>query len=152
MSARVRTAAASIALATALTLSGCAADTTGITADTSDLLQSSVVVAAEQAAAGDTAGALSALDTLQAQLQQGSAAGDISADRAAAIQAAIDAVRTDLQPAPATDSPVDDPATTEVSTDTPETGDDGGPGNGNKGPGNGDKGNGKGDKGNGKDK
>ena len=148
MTSGLRLAATAAVLAVALGLSGCADNRVEITAGTGALMQSTVVVAANQAAAGDTAGALTTLDSLQAQLRQASATGDISADRATAIQHAIDLVRTDLQPTPVvapspeetptpdTTEPVTttDPIVPDPTDDSPDTGNNG---NGNNGNGNG---------------
>ena len=92
---------ATVALTVAVTLSGCAAASDEIAAGTSELMQSTIVTAAGQAASGDSTNALATLDTLQAQLQDALAAGDITAERAATVQQSIDLVRADLQPVPA---------------------------------------------------
>ena len=91
---------ATVALTVAVTLSGCAAASDEIAAGTSELMQSTIVTAAGQAASGDSTNALATLDTLQAQLQDALAAGDITAERAATVQQSIDLVRADLQPVP----------------------------------------------------
>ena len=94
-------------------------------------MQSAVVAVAESAAAGDPTTALARLDELQQQLDAALAAGDVTQERAAAIQSAIDAVRADLQPAPA---PTVEPAPAPATTVDPGVTDDGG--NDNSGPGN----------------
>lgn len=165
---RMRSAVAAAVLASALCLSGCSASPAEIATSTSILMQSTIVAAARQADAGDAAGALATIDSLQAQLQQASTTGEISAIRAATIQQAIDLVRTDLKLAlPTTPTPeeVGPITTTEPDVTTPETtpvspGDDNGNdgnanGNGNNGN-NGNSGNngnnGNGNNGKGKDK
>ncbi|WP_382306113.1 hypothetical protein [Herbiconiux sp. UC225_62] len=127
---------ATIPLAIVIGLSGCAAGATAdIASGTSELMQSTVVTAADQAASGDSSGALATLDSLQEQLDKASAAGDVSTSRVTAIQAAIDQLRSDLQPAPAVEpapeeAPTTEPATTDDSggtdpvTDTPAVSDD----------------------------
>ncbi|MCS5717595.1 hypothetical protein N1027_05525 [Herbiconiux sp. CPCC 205763] len=111
-------------LAAVLVLTGCSGATNGLTAEVGKQLQSTVVTAADQAAAGDTAGALTTLDTLQTQLQQATDSGDISAERAATVQASIDLVRADLQPAAPVEYPAtpvtQDPATTEPEPEPTE--------------------------------
>ncbi|MGD8166947.1 hypothetical protein ACEXOS_006955 [Herbiconiux sp. P16] len=106
-------------MALAIGLSGCAAGASpDITSGAGELMQSTVVAAADQAAAGDSAGALATLDSLQEQLDTASAEGDVSTSRAAAIQAAVDLVRSDLQPAPAVEpAPEATPATVPTTTD-----------------------------------
>lgn len=129
------------ALALVAVLAGCAATPATLSQQTSTALQSGVVAVAESAAAGDQATALTRLDELQQTLDAALAAGDVSTERAAAIQAAIDAVRADLQPAPAPSvEPVPAPTADPGVSDN---------GNDNSGPGNN---NGKDDKGNGKGK
>jgi hypothetical protein len=59
-------------------------------------MQESVAAVTQAAAAGDPAGAIAALDSLEAQLKEDTASGAISADRSAQIQASIDLVRADL--------------------------------------------------------
>ncbi len=138
--------ALTIVLAAALGLSGCAPTSPGITASTSELMQSTIGVAAEQAAAGDAAGSLATLNSLEAQLNAAIGSGDVSAARAAGIQDAIDLVRADLQPAPVTTPAPSDtvlPATTAAPTGATSTDPPAGSGNGNGNNGNGN-GNGKG--------
>jgi hypothetical protein len=133
-----------IVLATALGAGGCAAAAPDITVGTSELMQSTIVAAADRAAAGDSAGALSTLDSLQTQLDTAIGSGEVSAARAARIQDSLDLVRADLQPAPApaeTTAPAESVAPVEtVPADTgvpAETGtEDSGNGDGNNGDGN----------------
>ena len=144
-------------------LAGCAGTSgAAIDRDASAQLQSAVVTVADHASAGDTTGALAALDQVQAALDQAEAAGTITAERASTVQQNIDVVRADLQPAadtatapsgeapateapateaPATETPVSTPVETEEPTD-PAAPADKGPGNGSgNGNGNGPGGN-----------
>jgi len=145
-------------------LSGCASSDAGLEADTGRELQQGVVLVADAAAAGDTVGAIAALDALEARLAEAEAAGSVSASRLTDIRAAIATVRADLSavvetPAP-TPTPTPTPSSVEpvepaapVDDGADEPGDDGGPGNGNGNDGggkNGDKGNNGNGNGNGK--
>jgi hypothetical protein len=132
-------------VAAALTLAvlaGCTPAPTTLSEEISTDMQSGVVAVAEAAAAGDSVSALARLDELQQKLEAALAAGAVSAERAGAIQTAIDTVRTDLQPAP---EPVVEPSPTQTAE--PGVTDDGD--DDNSGPGNN---NGNGNSGNGKDK
>jgi hypothetical protein len=81
------------------------------------------------------------LEELQQKLDAARAAGEVSAERADAIQAAIDTVRADLLPAPEpTVEPLPEPTVEPGVTDDGDD-DNSGPGNNN---GNGNSGNGKG--------
>jgi hypothetical protein len=141
-------------------LAGCAGTPapSGVAVD----MQSAVVAVAEAAAAGDSAGALAELDGLQQQLDDALAEGAVSAERAAAIQSALDLVRADLQPVPV--PTVEPPADPTVGSGDDSGGDDSGGddsgddsnpgkgngnGDGNSGNGNGNSGNGNGNSGNG---
>ena len=120
MTARTRTTLlATLTLAAAIALSSCASTPPAITEDTSDLLQSTIVAAATQAAAGHPTAALSTLDTLQTQLQHASDAGDITPDRATTIQHTLDLVRADLQPTPTIEPAT--PTTPDPTTPDPTT-------------------------------
>ena len=135
-----RAAALFAAVVLAAVLAGCGATPAALSQETSTALQSGVVAVAESAAAGESATALTRLDELQQTLDAALAQGDVTAERAAAIQAAIDAVRADLAPAPAPSvepapGPTVDPGVTDNGNDNS------GPGNNN---GNDDKGKGKG--------
>lgn len=77
-------------------LSGCAPTEPGLDSAAASKMQESVSAVTEAAAAGNPAGALAALDALEAQLKEDTASGAISADRSARIQASIDLVRADL--------------------------------------------------------
>ena len=150
------------ALAVVLTISGCAQAETDVTAESSAHLQSLVVSVAETAATGDYSAAMAELDALQAALDAARGQGDVSDERAASIQVAIDVVRADLLQAvePETPSaPVEETVETPVSEapadPKPEKTKDGGPGRGNGGDGNSGNGNsgngvGSGNSGNGK--
>jgi hypothetical protein len=139
-------------------LSGCAGPAADLDASTGRDLQSRVLVVANAAADGDTAGALAALDALEAQLAAAEAAGTVSATRAADIRAAIARVRVDLAPTVETPTPTPEPSSAEPAEPVTPVDDDGGgddsddDGNG-KGPGNNGNGNkGNNGNGNGKDK
>jgi outer membrane biosynthesis protein TonB len=116
------------ALATALVLGGCAQGTE-ISAPVAAQLQEDVQAVGNLAAAGDRAGALGVLDSLEAEARQAADAGSITARRLAAIVAAIGVVRTDLQaePAPATDpsQPTTDPSEPATDDDSDEPADPG---------------------------
>lgn len=128
-------------------LSGCAAPALDEAAGAQ--LQESVVAIAGAAAAGDLAGAVVGLDELQTELDAAIAADEVTATRAARIQAAIDAVRTDLESLQAATAPVETTPAPVEPPDTTDTSDSGGGGNENSGPGN-NNGNGNGNSGNGK--
>lgn len=139
-------------------LGGCAGPAADLDASTGRDLQSRVLVVANAAADGDTAGALAALDALEAQLAAAEAAGTVSATRAADIRAAIALVRADLSPAVETPAPTPEPSSVAPAEPVSPAEDDGagddsdGDGNGND-PGNNGNGNGNGNNGNnGKDK
>ena len=118
-------------------LSGCAGPAADLDANTGRDLQSRVLVVANAAADGDTAGALAALDALEAQLAAAEAAGTVSATRAADIRAAIALVRADLSPAVETPTPTPEPSSVEPTEPAAPVEDDGGGddsgNNGNKG-------------------
>lgn len=129
-------------------LAGCTPAPSSLSPELSSELQQGVVAVAESASAGDAATALVRLDELQQRLDAAVTAGDVSTQRATAIQSAIDAVRADLQPAPLPSvDPAPQPTVDPGVTD--EGNDNSGPGN-NNGNGDDDKGKGKG-KGKGKD-
>jgi len=141
---RVAVTITAIALGLAL-LAGCTPAPTALSEEVSSDMQSGVVAVADAAAAGDAVGALARLDELQQKLDAARASGDVSAERADAIQAAIDTVRTDLAPTPEstpepTAEPQPDPTADPGVTDDGDD-DNSGPGNNN---GNGNSGNGKG--------
>ena len=122
-------------------LAGCTPAPTTLSEEVSTDMQSGVVAVAEAAAAGDSVSALARLDELQQTLDAALTAGEVSAERADGIQAAIDTVRADLVPTPEpTVEPVPEPTAEPGVTDDGED-DDSGPGNNN---GDGNSGNGKG--------
>jgi hypothetical protein len=123
-------------------LAGCNPAPSSLSPELSSELQQGVVAVAESASAGDAATALVRLDELQQRLDAAVTAGDVSTQRATAIQSAIDAVRADLQPAPLPSvDPAPQPTVDPGVTD--EGNDNSGPGN-NNGNGDDDKGKGKG--------
>ena len=142
---RVTLTFAAVALSVAV-LAGCSPAPTTLSEEISTDMQSGVVAVAEAAAAGDSVSALARLDELQQKLDAALAAGEVSAERADAIQTAIDTVRADLQPTPEpTVEPLPEP------TVEPGVTDDGDDENDNSGPGN-NNGNGNSENGKGKDK
>ena len=117
--------AAVLMLAAVLALAGCAStEPTELDASAADQLQTSVVEVATLAADGDVTGAIEQLDALQAVLDDAVAANDVSVERAATIQAAIDSVRADLV------ALIPEPEPTPTETTEPEK-----PGKGNQKPG-----------------
>jgi ribosomal protein S20 len=139
--------AAAAAAALAAGLAGCASP--ALEDEAGSQLQGSVVDVAQAAASGDVAGALVQLDEVEAQLDAAVEADAVTAARAARIQSAIDAVRTDLE-ALAAPEPVTTP--TEPPPTPVDQGNQGG-GNENSGPGNNNgNGNGNGNGNSGKDK
>lgn len=136
MRRRIHAFALTVALLTGV-LAGCAPAATDLKSETSAQMQAVVVSVAESAAAGDPVTALQRLDELQQRLDAAVAAGDVSAERAVAIQDAIDAVRADLQPAPEpTVVPAPEPTVDESVDDAPA--DEKGKGKGDEKPGKGD--------------
>ncbi|KZX21627.1 hypothetical protein [Rathayibacter tanaceti] len=93
---RLRLRAAGAVLASALLLSGCSAAPQGIDEGTAQTLDDAVVAVAERASAEDYPGALAELAGLQSALDSALAGGSVSAERAATVQARVDAVRADL--------------------------------------------------------
>ena len=127
-------------------LSGCTGPAADLDASTGRDLQSRVLVVANAAADGDTAGALTALDALEAQLAAAEAAGTVSATRAADIRAAIALVRADLSPAVETPTPTPEPSSVAPAEPAAPVEDDGGgddSGNNGKNGNNGNNGNNK---------
>ena len=128
----------------AAVLAGCTPAPSSLSPELSSELQRGVVAVAESASAGDAATALIRLDELQQRLDAALTAGEVSTQRAASIQSAIDAVRSDLQPAPLPSvEPEPAPQPTVDPGVTDEGDDNSGPGN-NNGNGDDDKGKGKG--------
>src|SRR5215207_7824220 len=124
MTLRITSAFSAMALTVAV-LAGCAATPPGLSGEASSSLQAGVVAVAESAAAGDSAGALTRLDELEQTLDAALAAGEVTDERAADIQEALDTVRADLQPASTpTPTPTAEPAPS-ITVD-PVVPDDGG--------------------------
>jgi hypothetical protein len=105
-------------VAVSLMLAGCADTGTDISSAASQDLQNAVVLVAETAAAGDTAGAVAALDAVQTRLDEGQADNSITAERGASIQSAIDLVRADLT-ATLENAPSETPTTPEPVATAP---------------------------------
>jgi hypothetical protein len=78
------------------TLTACSGPAPELAPPTADKLQSGVLGVTAAAAAGDFAGAQSALTAVQADLLTAAAAGQVSAARSAEIQSAINLVTADL--------------------------------------------------------
>ncbi|GAA1210677.1 hypothetical protein [Rhodoglobus aureus] len=104
-------------------LTGCAPTEPELDSAAASKMQESVSLVTEAAAAGDPAGALAALDALEAQLKEDTASGAISADRSARIQASIDLVRADLTAA--LPKPEPEPEPTQTEEDPGKSGDKG---------------------------
>lgn len=79
-----------------LPLTGCAVRPIELQAATAQKLQGEMLDITQAAAAGDFADAQSLLSTMQANLRTATTAGQVSADRAASIQTAINLVSADL--------------------------------------------------------
>ena len=110
---RMRASAAVVALLlVGGALTGCAPSGQRLDTDVAEQLQASVLAVSSAAAAGDFAGALTALDALEAQLTEGTASGSIDPGRSARIRASIELVRADLVaviPVPAPEPKPDKP-------------------------------------------
>lgn len=79
-----------------LPLTGCTADRVDLHAATAEILQAEILKITEASAAGDFASAQSLLTAMQANLRTAAAAGQVGAERSAAIQSAINLVQGDL--------------------------------------------------------
>ncbi|TFD08839.1 MULTISPECIES: mucin-associated surface protein [unclassified Cryobacterium] len=79
-----------------LPLAGCAAEPVELQAATAENLQSAMLGITEAAAGGDFTEAQSLLTAMQGNLRTAAAAGQVSAERSASIQTAINRVSTDL--------------------------------------------------------
>ena len=147
-------AAASVTLALVGGLAACTAEP-DLAAEQSQAYRAQVVAIAEASAAGDFAGAIAALDALQAEIDAAVADGTLTAEREQRIREAMTLVRADLDAAIAAATPPE-PAPTEAVDDGADDDDAGEDAeDDSSGPGNsGDNANtGKGeDKGKGKDK
>ena len=133
MTARTRAQLAGAALVLGLVLSGCAPQSSDLDASVGHSMQTIVVIAANQAASGNTSAALLTLDTLQTQLKQAIDMHQISTERAAKVQESLDLVRADLQPVVAPAPPNEPAAPSQTTTESPSKG---GNGNDEKGKGN----------------
>lgn len=128
-------AAASVTLALVGGLAACTAEP-DLAAEQSQAYRAQVVAIAESSAAGDFAGAIAALDALQAEIDAAVADGTLTAEREQRIREAMTLVRADLDAAIAAATPPE-PAPTEAvddGTDDDDAGEDAeddssGPGN-----------------------
>ena len=128
-------AAASVTLALAGGLAGCTAEP-DLAAEQSQAYRAQVVAIAEASAAGDFAGAIAALDALQAEIDAAVADGTLTDEREQRIREAMALVRADLDAAIAAATPPE-PAPSEAvddGTDDDDAGEDAeddssGPGN-----------------------
>jgi phage repressor protein C with HTH and peptisase S24 domain len=138
-----------------LLVTGCAATSDDLARDSGAQLQSMVVSVAETAATGDISAALAQLDALQVALDEARAQGEVSDERAATIQAALDLVRADLvallPPLPDSEptAPAEEQTPVELEPEDDRGNGGGGGGDGGNGNGNGGKGNSGGGNGNG---
>ncbi|WP_104192257.1 mucin-associated surface protein [Cryobacterium sp. Y82] len=90
---RLTLAAATLFL---LPLTGCTATAVDLPPTTAEQLQTEILAISEASAAGDFANAQSLLTAMQANLRTAAASGQVSAERSASIQSAINLVRDDL--------------------------------------------------------
>lgn len=109
------TRAAVAAVILALTLSGCASEPPALDQSAAGRLQTGVLSVTTAVSAGDYADAQAALDALQADLLAAASAGDVSGERSARIQSAIDRVGADLDAAIEAARPTPTPTPTEDS-------------------------------------
>ena len=86
-----------VATLTLVLLSGCSRGASDIQPSTAKNLQTAVVTIAKSASSGNLTGALTQLTALESDLRQATAAGTVTGDRSARIQAAIEIVRSDIQ-------------------------------------------------------
>ncbi|TFD58834.1 mucin-associated surface protein [Cryobacterium suzukii] len=84
------------ALLLLLPLTGCTATAVDLQAVTAEQLQTEILAISEASADGDFADAQSLLTAMQANLRTAAASGQVSAERSASIQSAINLVRDDL--------------------------------------------------------
>lgn len=128
-------AAASVTLALVGGLAACTAEP-DLAAEQSQAYRAQVVAIAESSAAGDFAGAIAALDALQAEIDAAVADGTLTDEREQRIREAMTLVRADLDAAIAAATPPE-PAPSEAvddGTDDDDAGEDAeddssGPGN-----------------------
>ena len=115
---RVTTRLSIVASAAVLTigaLTGCTQPPPDISSAEAVKLQTSVMAVTKAAAGGQIAAAISALDALQAKLQEAAASGTVTANRYTRIKASIDLVRADLTAAlPPTPTPTPTPTVTQT--------------------------------------
>lgn len=104
--------AASAVVLTIGALSGCTQPPPDISSAEAVKLQASVMAVTKAAAGGQIAAAISALDALQAKLQEAAAAGTVTANRYTRIKASIDLVRADLTAALPKPTPTPTPTVT----------------------------------------
>ena len=88
--------ALTLALGLLLPLSGCTADPVDLQAATAENLQTEILAITEASAAGDFSNAQTLLTAMQANLRTAAASGQVSAERSASIQSAINLVQGDL--------------------------------------------------------
>ena len=86
----------SVAALLLLPLTGCTAPPIDLPAATAKQLQGEILAISEASAAGDFANAQSLLTAMQDNLRTAAASGQVSSERSASIQSAINLVRGDL--------------------------------------------------------
>lgn len=91
----MRVFSCAVAVAVTIALAGCGQSS--MPSDLSNRLSTSVVSLAELASSGEEGKALARLKSIEAAVKKALDAGDISQEKAESIQAAIDAVRADLE-------------------------------------------------------
>lgn len=124
-------AAASVTLALVGGLAACTAEP-DLAAEQSQAYRAQVVAIAEASAAGDFAGAIAALDALQAEIDAAVADGTLTDEREQRIREAMILVRADLDAAIAAATPPEPVPTETAPTETvddDDDDDDSGPGN-----------------------
>lgn len=128
-------------LLVAASLTGCAPTPPALQAQAAEQLRAGVLAVTTAAAAGDYAGAQTALGSVQADLLEAASAEEVTSARSAEIQAAINLVGADLAAAIAAATPPPAPPSDDDDTEEDEGNGNNGNGNGN---GNGNNGNGNG--------
>lgn len=98
-SARSWGAGLAAALALTASLAGCGPAATGLQRDTASHLQEVVLGVSQAAAANDHTAALTALESLEADVASAAGSGQVSEERHRRIMAGITAVRSDLKAA-----------------------------------------------------
>ncbi len=94
--AGVRGAGVAAAMMLGASLAGCGPAETGLQPDTARLFQEKVLGVSEAAAANDHAAALTALESLEADVVSAAGRGQVSEDRRRTITTSITAVKADL--------------------------------------------------------